>query len=208
MPVDSLNFDLYHPNPLLIVISGPSGVGKDSVVKELMKRNPKLHFVVTTTSRPARQNEKEGIDYFFVTKEEFEGMIARNDLIEYANVYEQYKGAARRQVTDAWASDMDVIMRVDVQGAARYRKLFPEALLIFLLPTSEEELIFRLKDRGTESEESIRIRMNTTRSELEYLNIFDYIVYNPAGKLSEAVANIEAIITSEHHKVQQRTVKI
>ena len=79
MPVDTLNFDLYHPNPLLIVISGPSGVGKDSVVKELMNRNSKLHFVVTTTSRPARQNEKEGIDYFFVTKEEFEGMIARNE---------------------------------------------------------------------------------------------------------------------------------
>ncbi len=128
MPEATLNFDLYRPNPLLIVISGPSGVGKDSVVKELMKRNPKLHFVVTTTSRPPRQNEKEGIDYFFVTKTEFEGMIARSELIEYANVYEEYKGAARKQVTDAWASGMDVIMRVDVQGAARYRKLFPQAL--------------------------------------------------------------------------------
>ncbi len=202
----SLNFNCLHPNPLLVVISGPSGVGKDSVVKALMNRNPKLHFVVTTTSRSARQNEVEGIDYFFVSKDKFEEMINANQFIEYALVYDQYKGAARKQVTDAWDSGKDVIMRVDVQGAAKYRSLFPEAVLIFLLPTSEEELIYRLTDRGTETPESIKLRMATTREELGYLDIFDYIVYNPAGKLDEAVDKIEAIITAEHHKVHQRTV--
>lgn len=203
-----LSFDFYHPNPLLIVISGPSGVGKDSVVKALMNRNSKLHFIVTTTSRPPRQNEIQGTDYFFVSKVEFEQMVANNEMIEYALVYDQYKGAERKQVINAWDSGMDVIMRVDVQGAAKYRTLFPDALLIFLLPTSEEELVFRLKDRGTETSESISLRMATTRDELEYLPMFDYIVYNPAGKLDEAVDKLEAIITAEHHKVKQRTVTL
>jgi guanylate kinase len=203
-----LSFDLYHPNPLMIVISGPSGVGKDSVVKALMQRNTSYHFVVTTTSRERRENEVDGVDYFFVTKEHFEDLIARNEMIEYALVYDQYKGAAKQQVRDAWASGKDVIIRVDVQGADTYRKLFPEAMLVFLLPTSEEELIFRLRDRGTETEESIALRMATTRKELEYLPIFDYIVFNPAGCLEEAVDKLEAIITAEHHKVKQRKVEL
>lgn len=203
-----LSFDLYHPNPLMIVISGPSGVGKDSVVKALMKENQNFHFVVTTTSREPRETEIEGVDYFFVAKTEFERLIAANEMIEYALVYDQYKGAAKQQVRDAWASGKDVLIRVDVQGADTYRKLFPEALLIFLLPTNPEELIFRLRDRHTETEQSIAIRMATTRKELEYLPIFDYIVYNPAGKLDEAVDNIEAIIKAEHHRVRQRVVKL
>jgi guanylate kinase len=203
-----LSFDLYHPNPLMIVISGPSGVGKDSVVKALMERNRGYHFVVTTTSRDRRENEVEGMDYFFVTKENFEDLISRNEMIEYALVYDQYKGAAKQQVRDAWASGKDVLIRVDVQGADTYRKLFPEAVLVFLLPTSEQELIFRLRDRGTETEDSISLRMATTRKELEYLPIFDYIVFNPAGCLDEAVDKLEAIIIAEHHKVHQRKVDL
>ncbi len=203
-----LSFDLYNPNPLMIIISGPSGVGKDSVVKRLMERDTSFHFVVTTTSRERREHEIEGIDYFFVSKEKFEDMIAADEMIEYALVYDQYKGAEKKQVRDAFASNKDVIVRLDVQGAASYRKMFPEALLIFLLPSSEEELIFRLRDRGTETEESIALRMATTRKELEYLPIFDYIVHNPAGKLDQAVDTLQAIITAEHHRIQQRKVSI
>jgi guanylate kinase len=203
-----LSFDLVHPNPLMIVISGPSGVGKDSVVKALMRRNPEFYFVVTTTSREPRENEIEGLDYHFVTKAEFEQLIAANGMIEFALVYDQYKGAAKQRVSDALASGKDVLVRVDVQGAKTYRALFPEALLIFLLPTSPEELIYRLRDRCTETEESIALRMATTRNELEYLPIFDYIVYNPAGKLDEAVENLEAIIRAEHHRVKQRKVEL
>jgi guanylate kinase len=150
----------------------------------------------------------EGVDYFFVTKENFEDLISRNEMIEYALVYDQYKGAAKQQVRDAWASGKDVLIRVDVQGADTYRKLFPEAVLVFLLPTSEQELIFRLRDRGTETEDSISLRMATTRKELEYLPIFDYIVFNPAGCLDEAVDKLEAIIIAEHHKVHQRKVDL
>lgn len=208
MPDEPLSFDLYHPNPLMIVISGPSGVGKDSVVKALMKRNKSYHFVVTTTSREPREGEIEGVDYYFVAKAEFERLIAANEMIEYALVYDQYKGAAKQQVRDAWASGKDILIRVDVQGADTYRKLFPEALLIFLLPTSPEELIFRLHDRRTETEQSIAIRMSTTQKELEYLPIFDYIVFNPAGKLDDAVDNLEAIILAEHHRVKQRVVNL
>ncbi len=208
MHENPLSFDLVHPNPLMIVISGPSGVGKDSVVKALMKRNPDFYFVVTTTSREPRENEIEGVDYHFVSKAEFERLIASNGMIEFALVYDQYKGAAKQRVRDALASGRDVLVRVDVQGAKTYRALFPEALLIFLLPTSAEELIYRLRDRGTETEESIALRMATTRNELEYLPIFDYIVFNPAGKLDEAVENLEAIIRAEHHRVKQRKVEL
>lgn len=205
---EPITFDLYHPKPLLIIISGPSGVGKDSVVKALMARNPLLHFVVTTTSRPVRENEIEGRDYFFVSKLEFERMIQNDELIEYALVYDQYKGASRKQILQAWESGKDVIMRVDVQGAAKYRSLFPEALLVFLLPANEDELIYRLKDRGTETPESIQLRMATSRAELDYLPLFDYMVINPAGKLYDAVSHLEAIITAEHHRVKQRQVDI
>jgi len=208
MVTDELNFNSIKANPLLIVISGPSGVGKDSVVKGLMERNHHLHFVITTTSRAPRENELEGVDYYFTTKDNFESMITNNSFIEYALVYEQYKGVAKQQVRDSFASGKDVIMRLDVQGAATMRKLFPEAVLIFLLPSSEEELIYRLKDRGTETEESISLRMATTKKELEYLPIFDYYVYNPAGKLSKAVGELEAIITAEHDRVHQRKVEI
>ncbi len=208
MPEQPLSFDLYDPNPLMIIISGPSGVGKDSVVKRLMERDSSFHFVVTTTSRERREHEVEGRDYFFVSKEQFEGMIARDEMIEYALVYDQYKGAEKKQVRDAFASHKDVIVRLDVQGAASYRKMFPEAVLIFLLPCSEQELIHRLRDRGTETEESIALRMATTRQEMEYLPIFDYIVHNPAGKLDHAVDMLQAIIDAEHHRVHQRTVSI
>jgi len=208
MPAEHLNFNSIKRNPLLIVISGPSGVGKDTVVKGIMQRDKNLHFVITTTSRNPREGEVHGVDYYFTTKENFEAMISNNEFIEYALVYEQYKGVAKQQVRDAFASGRDVIMRLDVQGAATMRKLFPEAVLVFLLPSSEEELIFRLKDRGTETEESISLRMATTKKELETLPIFDYFVYNPAGKLDVAVDHLAAIVCAEHNRIHQRKVEI
>lgn len=208
MEKGSISFDVLHPEPLLIVISGPSGVGKDSVVKELLRKNPGLDFVVTTTTRPRRENEKEGVDYFFVSIEEFERMKASNELFEDALVYGQYKGSTKRQVRAVWENGKDVIFRVDVQGALRIRNMYPEALMIFLLPTSETELRKRLTDRKTETPETIELRMATTRKEMESLTIFDYLVFNPHGKLEEAVTNIEAIIIAEHHRSVQRKVHL
>ena len=208
MSNEPISFDVLHPQPFLIVISGPSGVGKDSVVKELLKRNASMDFVVTTTSRDKREKEQEGVDYFFVTKAEFERMIRENEFLEHSLVYDQYKGIPKKQVLNVWAKGKDVILRIDFQGARKIRGLFPGALMIFLLPTSEYELRQRLIDRKTETPETIELRMATTRHEMESISIFDYLVYNPHGKLEEAVSNIEAIIKAEHHRVDQRKVTI
>jgi guanylate kinase len=205
---EPISFDVLRLQPFLIVISGPSGVGKDSVVKELLRRNDSMDFVVTATSRDKREKEQEGVDYFFVTKVEFERMIRDNEFLEHSLVYDQYKGIPKKQVLNAWAKGKDVILRIDFQGARKIRGLFPEALMIFLLPTSESELRQRLMDRKTETPETIELRMATTRKEMESISIFDYLVYNPQGKLEEAVSNIETIIKAEHHRVVQRQVKI
>lgn len=199
---DSISFDLLKPSPLLLVISGPSGVGKDSVVRQLLERDPELRFVVTATSRAPRAGEAHGVDYYFVSKEEFERMIAAEELLEYANVYDQYKGVPKSQVREAIRSGHDVIMRLDVQGAKKIRSLCPQATLIFLAPTNKEEWYLRLENRKTETEDSLRLRLETVKNELEYLPEFDYVVYNPENCLEQAVDKIQAIIAVEHLRVQ------
>jgi guanylate kinase len=194
--------------PLLIVISGPSGVGKDTVLESMRRRRLPFHFVVTATSRPQRPGEVDGEDYFFVSREQFEAMIEHCELIEHALVYNQYKGIPKQQVQDALASSQDVIMRIDVQGAATVRRLYPEALLIFLTTRSEEELVGRLKSRETETPESLRLRLTTARQEFEQLGLFDYLVVNADGQLDEAVDTISAIIRAEHHRARPRRVTL
>jgi guanylate kinase len=196
------------PKPLLIVISGLSGVGKDAVVKRLQARDLPFHFVVTANSRPMRPGEKEGIDYFFVTKDEFERLIANDELVEYAIVYESYKGIPKAQVREALHSGKDVIMRLDVQGAASVRKLSPEAILIFLIPATVDEWYERLQNRNTETEETMRIRVATARRELERLTEFDYVVVNRQDHLDEAVDAILAIVKAEHLRVNHRSIDL
>ena len=132
------------PQPLLIVISGPSGVGKDSVVQGMKARDLTFHFVVTANTRAKRPDETDGVDYIFVSKAEFAEMIENDELLEYAVVYDDYKGIPKAQVRQALASGKDVVMRLDVQGASTIRKLAPEAVLVFLTTSSEEELVNRL----------------------------------------------------------------
>ncbi len=205
---DSISFDLLNPSPLLVVISGPSGVGKDAVVKQLLKRDPGLHFVVTATSRAPRAGEVDGVDYYFVSKEDFERMIDQDELMEYANVYDQYKGVPKSQVREAMQSGQDVIMRLDVQGAKKIRSLCKDATLIFLAPTNKNEWYRRLENRKTETEESLRLRLETVKQELEYLPEFNYIVYNPENCLEETVDKIQAIIEVEHLRVQPRKITL
>lgn len=208
MPDESLSFDLYHPEPLLVVISGPSGVGKDAVLKSLQKRNLPLHFVVTMTSRPPRVGEEDGVDYFFVSAEKFKALIEQNEFIEYALVYNDYKGIPKSQIRDALASKKDVVLRVDVQGAQTLRHLCPDALLIFLIPTTEKEWLDRLRNRKTETAETLALRLETARKELEHLPDFDYVVVNTENRLEETVDTIVSIIEAEHHRVKPRKVTL
>jgi len=205
---NSLSFDLLHPHPLLIVISGPSGVGKDSVLQALKARNLPMHFVVTATTRPPRPEEVHGVDYFFVSLEEFERMIAEDELIEHAIVYNQYKGIPKAQIRQAFASGKDVVLRVDVQGAARLQSLYPNALMIFLLPSNEQEWIDRLRRRNTETPENLVLRVETARKEIESLPRFDYMVVNAEDRLDEAADTIVSIILAEHHKVCHRVINV
>lgn len=208
MADESLSFDLIHPQPLMVVISGPSGVGKDAVLKSLQKRNLHLHFVVTMTSRAPRNGEVDGEDYFFVSRQEFEGLIEQDGFIEYANVYQDYKGIPKDQIRDALDSNRDVILRVDVQGAQTLRKLYPEAVLIFLIPSNEGEWLDRLRNRKTETAESLELRLKTASDELQHLPYFDYVVVNAHDRLEETVNTIVSIIDAEHHRVEPRKITI
>lgn len=206
MEPDTVNFDVVHPNPLMIVISGPSGVGKDAILDALRQRDLPLHFVVTATSRPPRVGEIEGVDYFFVSKARFEEMMAQDELLEYAVVYLDYKGVPKSQVREALKSGKDVILRVDVQGARRLRSLYPDAVLIFIVPHDQDEWEKRLKNRDTETEESYRLRVQTAREEMAELDQFDYVVVNAHDRLDAAVDTIMAIIVAEHHRVEPRKI--
>ena len=201
-------FNLHNPQPLLIVISGPSGVGKDSVLHGLKGRNLPMHFVVTATTRPRRENETHGVDYFFFSKDEFAHMIENEELIEYAIVYNDYKGIPKQQVREALASGQDVVMRVDVQGATTVRKLAPEAVLIFLTTESENALVRRLKSRQTETGENLSLRIATARQELKRAVEFDYVIVNADGHLDGTVDTVIAIIQAEHHRVNPRKVSL
>lgn len=194
--------------PLLVVISGPSGVGKDSIIQAMKERALPFYFVVTATNRPRRENEVHGVDYFFISTREFETMIASDELLEYATVYEDYKGVPKDQVRKALASGKDVIMRVDVQGAATIREIVPQACLIFLTAQNESELIQRLQHRKTESPEELRKRIETARQELQRIDEFDYVVLNRNSHLEEAVDTILAIIQAEHHRTSPRKVTL
>lgn len=194
--------------PLLIVISGPSGVGKDSVLHCMKERGLPFHFVVTATSRERRPEEVDGQDYIFVSREAFDAMIQAGELLEHALVYNQFKGIPRQQVRQALASGEDVVMRIDVQGAQTVRRLCPEAVMIFLTTRDEDELRRRLQKRRTESEEALRLRLATARDERASLPVFDYLVINADGALDQTVDTIEAIIDAEHHRVEPRRVNL
>jgi len=202
--------NLYHfeSSPLLVVISGPSGVGKDAAVQRMEELGYPVHFVVTATTRSRRPTEVDGVDYHFVSEQEFAEMLEKDELLEHALVYGQHKGIPKKQVREALESGKDVIMRLDVQGAATIRHIVPQAVLIFLTASSEEELIRRLKARKTETSESLKRRIATAREEMKRLDEFDYVVANCDNRLNETVETIAAIITAEKCKVKHRKIEL
>ena len=196
-----------HIQPLLIVISGQSGVGKDTIARAVIDNRPEsFYFVVTATTRPPRVNEVHGVDYYFVSNDEFAGMIDENELLEYAVVYNDFKGIPKQHIREALLSGKDVIMRVDVQGAATIRKLIPNAIHVFLTTESEAELISRLTERKSEAPEDLSLRIATARQEMKRIQEFDYWVVNREGKLDEAVHHILSIVDAAHCRVEQTPI--
>ncbi|MFZ3080364.1 MAG: guanylate kinase [Bellilinea sp.] len=194
--------DLAHNNPLVIVLSGPSGVGKDSVLKAMQSRGLAFHFVVTSTDRKPRVGEVNGVDYNFISTEQFRRMIQNGEFIEFAEVYGDLKGVPKSQIHDALASGKDVVLRLDVQGAARLRQLFPESIQIFLVPENEEKWRDRFISRKTETVEMLQQRMDIAHEELKRVNEFNYVVVNCTDCLDTTVNQIAAIIEAEHLKVR------
>jgi len=202
------DFYMHDDQPLLIVISGPSGVGKDAVIDCMKKRQLPFHFVVTAATRKPRADEVNGVDYIFVSHDEFAEMIEKGELLEHAIVYNDYKGIPKSQVRLALDSGKDVVMRLDVQGAETIRKLCPDALLIFITTQTEQELIQRLQLRKTETPEGLKLRIATAKKELNRIEAFDYVVINKDNQLDETVDVINSIICAEHHRVSIRKVTL
>ena len=192
--------------PLLIVLSGPSGVGKDAVLHYLKKSSPSFKFVTTMTTRPRRHNEKDNVDYHFVSQDEFEKLLKNNELLESANVYGNWYGPPKEPIRQALKQGYDVMVKVDVQGAATIKKLAPQAVFIFLMPPSIDELAVRLKQRYTESPESLALRLYACEHELQQISSFDYVVINHRNQIETAVNEIKAIITAEKCRVKQREI--
>ncbi|MDX9831193.1 MAG: guanylate kinase [Anaerolineae bacterium] len=192
--------------PLLLIISGPSGVGKDALVKRMKETGYPFSFVITATDRPPRPGEVDGRDYCFYSTVEFERMIAEGEMLEHSVVYGQHKGIPRAHVCRALEAGLDVIMRLDVQGARKVKGILPVAITVFLLPESEEELQSRLLDRRSESEEALQRRRETLQEELACIPEFDYVVMNRDNLLDEAVEDVKAILRAEHCRTEPRKV--
>ncbi|RYG74112.1 guanylate kinase [Lentibacillus lipolyticus] len=183
-------------NGILFILSGPSGVGKGTVRKELFKRADDLAYSISMTTRERRSGEKDGVDYFYKTNEEFEQLIADNQLLEHARFVNNYYGTPRKYVEDTLASGKDVFLEIEVQGAMQVKENFPEGVFIFLFPPSLEELKNRITGRGTESQDAVLKRLKEARGEIEMMDAYDYVVVN--DDVGHAVTKIQSIIQSEH----------
>ena len=182
-------------NCRVIVISGPSGVGKDSVIRELKQVDRPQHFVITATTRRKRNKEVNGIDYIFLSTTQFNTLIRENKFLEHAEVYGQQYGVPKSQVLDAFKRGSDVIIKTDVQGALTIRSLIPSTVLIFIAPPSYKTIVQRLTRRKTESTEQFSLRLAMSKEELNQSKLFDHIVINYDNKLQETVRAIESIIS-------------
>ena len=196
------------PPPLLLVLSGPSGVGKDAVLARLAEKGLPFRRVPTVTTRRRRPGERDGVDYCFLKDEEYDRLLASGGLLEHAEVYGLRYGVPKAPVREGMAHSEDVVVRVDVQGAATLRRLLPEAALVFLAPASLEELEERLRLRHTEDEAVLRRRLETARREMEQQSLFHYVVVNADGHLEDAVERLVAIIEAEKRRPGRRVAVI
>ena len=194
--------------PLLIVLSGSSGVGKDAVLARMKESDYPLKYITTLTTRPQRPNEQDNVDYHFVSRERFQEMMANNELLEWAQVYDNWYGVPRVAVKQALDEGRDVIVKVDIQGAATIKRILPPAVFIFLMPPSMEALLERLKQRRTESPAELALRRKAAGEEIKQLPMFDYGVINRWDKIDQAVTEIKAIIAAEKCRVVPREITL
>jgi len=191
-------------NPLLIIISGPSGVGKDAILIRMKEIGLPFYYSVTATSRKQRPGEVDGADYHFIDRPEFEEMIGNGGFLEWANVYGNFYGVPKNTVKQAMAEGKDVIVKVDIQGAATIKRLEPESVSIFIAPPSMEELERRLRKRKTESGTNLELRLKTAIEEMESRGFFDHTVVSQRDGIDAAISEIEAIIKKEKEHVKPR----
>ncbi len=190
---------------LIIVISGPAGSGKGTVVKALREKMPTLGISVSATTRSPRPGEVEGVHYYFITKEEFERRIASGEILEHTYYCDNYYGTPKSELERITAEGKDIIFEIEVNGAIQIKELFPEAVAIMLLPPSAKLLESRLRGRGTETEEIIRRRLLRARDELKLLHHYDYLVVNGENMVDDCVELIRDIINSEHSRTSRMT---
>ncbi len=184
-------------HPLLVVLSGPSGVGKDAVLDELERRGHVFHRVVTCTTRPPRESERDGVDYFFLTDADFDKLVAGDGVLEHAVVYGHQYGVPRQQIADKLAAGFDVYVRTDVQGAETIKRLRPDAVTVFIAPSSVSDLEARMRARGADDEERIQRRLRTAASELLRQEEFEYVITNSAGRLEATATRLAEILEAE-----------
>jgi len=198
------------PGALLVIISGPSGVGKDTIIESLRQRpeTRDAHYVITCTTRAPRPGEIDGVSYQFVSREEFVSMRDRGELLEANEVHGNWYGTPRRQVADALAASRDVLLKIDVQGAQVVKESVPEAILIFVVPPSLEDLFQRLRARATESVDELELRQRNAAIELARQDDYDYVVTNETGQVERTAGRITEIIAEEHRKQPKRQVRL
>lgn len=201
---------------MLIILSGTSGVGKDAVLTKLKESDFPLIYIVTVTTRKKRPKERNNIDYHFISKDEFQGLIDNNELLEWAKVYDNWYGVPKQPVKQALDRGKDVIIKVDTQGALTIKKVVPQAVSIFLIPESmeelasrlQEELVLRLSRRDTETADDLALRLRVAEEEIKQICHFDFVVVNRQGEIDAAVSQIKEIITAEKQQADTRQVTL
>lgn len=189
-------------NGLLIVLSGPSGAGKGTICQEILRQLPDVNYSVSATTRPPRPGEVDGLHYFFRARENFQDMIEKDELLEWAEFCDNYYGTPRFAVEQAIQAGKDVILEIEIQGALQVKKRFPQGVFVFVVPPSMSVLSERIHKRGTESEEVIQKRLETAIRELEYVTEYDYVVVN--DELPMAVDKLKSILVAEKCRVKRK----
>jgi guanylate kinase len=204
---NSISFN-HPPDPLVIVLSGPSGVGKDAILNRLKEQKYPCEFIITMTTRPQRSSEKQQVDYNFVSVDKFQELLKKGGLLEWAQVYGHLYGVPKQAVKEALAIGKDTIIKVDVQGAASIKRVIPEAVFIFIFPPSMDELTKRLRQRRSETPSAQIARLKAAEDEMRQSTEFDYLVCNQSDKIDLAVKQIQAIITAEKCRAKPRKIAL